>query len=51
MIKETQFAITQDNDNQLEAKIISRIEDLKQAKIDCTNEIPEIKVTLTYSQF
>lgn len=44
MIKQTQAAVTADSDDNLEAKLLDRIEKLKQDKIDCGNEIPEIKV-------
>ena len=44
MIKQTQFAITADNDDILETKLLIRIDQLKEQKIDCSNEIPEIKV-------
>lgn len=46
MIKQTQAAITADNDDNLEARLLERIDKLKQDKIECTNEIPEIKKEL-----
>ncbi|KAJ3262629.1 Cilia- and flagella-associated protein 43 [Boothiomyces macroporosus] len=46
MVKQTQYAIISANDDILEEQILKRIEQLKNEKINCTNEIPEIKKEL-----
>ncbi|KAJ3322393.1 Cilia- and flagella-associated protein 43 [Boothiomyces sp. JEL0866] len=46
MLKQTQHAIISANDDILEEQILKRIEQLKNDKINCTNEIPEIKKEL-----
>ncbi|KAJ3366938.1 Cilia- and flagella-associated protein 43 [Kappamyces sp. JEL0680] len=46
MVKQTQYAISSDHDDYLETELVKRIEMLKQEKVNCTNEIPEIKKEL-----
>lgn len=46
IIKQTQFAMTSENDELIEAQLGKRIEELKQEKIESQNEIPEIKKEL-----
>ncbi|KAJ3276471.1 Cilia- and flagella-associated protein 43 [Terramyces sp. JEL0728] len=46
MLKQTQHAIVSSSDDILEEHILKRIEQLKNDKINCTNEIPEIKKEL-----
>ena len=46
MVKQTQFAISSNYDDKLEAELVQKIDNLKQEKINCSNEIPEIKKEL-----